>query len=85
MNEKRRDDLVQQVDVFMEVEKEGESKKENRKCLIVIEQNVMRNTLGECLDSKNRSGGKWKRIQKANQEEMGQRTEKNKENQELKN
>lgn len=85
LNEKQMGDLIQQVDEMMDVAKSGEYEKENRKYLVVVDQNMMRNTLGECFDAESKSGGKWKGIQRASQDKMGQRIEGNKENLEMRN
>lgn len=48
--------VVQQVADMMEVVEDGEFEQDNRICLVVIDQNAMRGTVGECSSSKSKSG-----------------------------
>lgn len=70
---------------MMKVVEDRGSEHDNRICLTMTDQNVMRDTVRECSGSKSKSGGKWKRLHRAKQEEVRQRKQDNKENQEVRN
>lgn len=58
LTDKQTGAFPQQIAYLMELAEEGGFEKDNRMCLVVIDQNMVRDKVGEGLRLKSKSGGK---------------------------
>lgn len=70
---------------MMQVEKISVPRKEDKKCLKIVDQNVRMHTLDRANAQKTISGEKWKMIQRSEKGKSELRSEENKENMSLRN